>query len=414
MYMMQQKEVYMSKISDFFVSCPRDLEGFLKEEISAHNLEIRRESRGGFLLHTEEEKIFPFLFSSSIASRIFKKVLTVPAVNQKSLCAEIGKFEWHKIIAPHDTFKINCVLDKAAKERFSNSLYLSQLMKDAIVDQIREETDDRPDIDTKDPSHPLLIRIEYSPKQNKMFAHIYLDICGRALSHRGYRRGKRHQAPLRENLAAAIVKASEWNKDQGGFFDPMCGSGTILIEAIINHLGLPANYLQIIDIVENQTVPYAFFFQKDWFVYESELWDYLEKTYAEIQTKIGSLDKNLFYANDKNFHNTNLLREHLLHALIPKDAVQIKCDDATLIQPPQGKGVIVTNPPYGERLSDQEEVEQLFYDFGENLKKNFKGWIAHIFCPHGNLKKKISLRTSKKTPFWNGSIECRLLKYDLF
>ena len=335
----------------------------------------------------------------------------------KDIYFEGLKIDWAKIFSSNQTFKINTLFDQQASFFFKNSKVISQYLKDAIVDQFRKITSDRPSVDTKNPNITFLTRIESSFAKDKPWkANIYLDLCGKSLSNRGYRY-KNTAAPLRENLAAGIILNTDWDDKNEIFIDSMCGSGTLLIEAALIKSGVTPTYLKIKDAVERKIRPWAFMYQK-WYLKDSKLKSRTEKKiknlYSSNLKKLAELKTNQIFGMDIDGRNLQDAKKNLNSALLSTDIITLSKKDACQSIPPKpNAGIILCNPPYGERIGEEENLEKLYYNYGENLKRNFCGYRAYIFTGNPALRKKISLQTSKRIPLYNGAIECRLLRYEL-
>ena len=398
----------------FFASCPRGLEELLANE--ANNLNLQPEvTRGGISFDCSNQEAISFLLQTRLASRVYRVIQTINFKNQADLFSKLQEKWWYKEFDLEQTFKVDVLLSRDAQDDFKNSLFLAQKIKDVIVDQFREKYERRPSVELKHPDISFLVHIQ---KQNNNFkAIVSVDLCGDPLSNRGYRE-KNHRAPLRENLAAALVLATDWKKDEN-FIDPMCGSGTILIEAMMIRLDLFPSYLKVRQLIEKRSNPYSFVRHK-WFLKNPELPPFFQKEVERIYNtsleKLNSSDKKQFFANDHSFESIALTKQNIRNAFLPLDCIQFSQTDATHLLPPcQAPGVVLLNPPYGERLGeDQEELEELYHEIGENLKENYQGFRAYIFTGNLELRKSIGLQTSARIPFYNGNIECRLLRYNLY
>jgi 23S rRNA G2445 N2-methylase RlmL len=247
-------------------------------------------------------------------------------------------------------------------------------------------------------------------------------MCGAPLSQRGYR-DTNFSAPLKENLAAGLVKLSGYTGKET-FFDPMCGSGTIIIESLLIKGDIPPSFVTVHDLLQNPDETFWDFQNHNWFKkdkYNIEAWQALVKTYHKKSSDgFASLEKSEVktFASDNERYAINALKFNL-NASELIEHVSFNEDDATKVElktknPEITGGIIVTNPPYGERIGEERDLPQLYYDFGENLKNHYKGFKAYIFTGNLPLIKKISLRTSKKVILFNGAIESRLVEYDLF
>ncbi len=398
------------KPQSYFASCPLKLENYLETELKSHPLFEINKVHGGVKFKCDELTVLKVLHSSRIASRVFKLLDVYPIANQEDLYQKIKNKWWHKVFDLDQTFKITTLLDPDASKIFNNSLHVSRVIKDGMVDQYREEKGSRPNVDTENPDLPFLARIESRGVKDGFNAFIYLDICGKPLSDRGYRLPG-HQAPLRENLAAALVYQSDWDKHQD-FIDPMCGTGTIIIEACAIKLGLPPSYLKILKAVDSHEKPYAYQ-KQNWYKDNSNVIDPHQKWLVEqadsIEKKLHSNITNI-YASDTNIFKI----KNTLRAAKISHCINVGQTDVTKMKPKKQEGILISNPPYGERLGTEEETRELYYQLGKNLKENFKGYKVFLLSlnkgPIGNL----NLKTLRKTPFLNGQLDCRLFEYNIF
>ncbi len=396
--------------SFYFASCPRGCEQYLVNELRANGIEAKA-GRGGAAFKARNKATIEYIFNARIASRVFKEVGFFYIRNEKQIYKRASELPWEEYITPEQTFKINTLLDGESKELFRSSIFLSQTLKDSLVDYMREKFNKRPNVETNEPNVSFLQRVEKVKEGCKVI--IYADMVGTSLDKRGYRESG-HRAPLRENLAASLVAETKWDC-QGPFYDPMAGSGTILIEAIFYYLKLSPAFLRL----KQNTTPYSFTGQP-WF-HDSNLVDwYFDKVHEimkDSQERIDSIPSDKFYCNDADVENFKLMRTHLLNCFGRVDFVNFGCENFIGSQAPAGfeRGMMLFNPPYGERIQaiGGLEIDDFYFEMGETLKNNFKGSTAFILTAHGPLRKNIRLKTSKKTEFLNGDIECRLLKYEL-
>ncbi len=387
----------------YFATCPFGLENILEQELI--NLEIDRTSlnKGGVAFECSDEKVVQAILHLKTASRILHKMLSSEIKNFEDVYQASLNFPWHKIFHNQDSFKVKTVVsqkDLKLNEDWKNSFLFNQKFKDGYVDRFRKETKIRPSVDKQNPKINFHLFIENS------YLTVYVDLCGKPLSDRGYR-GKNFVAPLRENLAAGIVKTMNINFQEETFLEAMCGSGTVLIEAIYEALGIPASF--------------AYWKQLN---LGHRLWNF-QQTEAfkqrftlkrlPIDSVVDKIQKNTikFYGNDWEKRALELTEQNLRFIGIDK-CVHLSRQNATQLKPPADKSTIFINPPYAKRLGEEQGLEKLYYDFGENLKHEFKNSRAFILTGNFSLLKKISLRTSKKHILFNGPIECRLAEYQLY
>ena len=405
-----------NKLFLFFASCSKNLETLLEAEAHNYKLENVVKRPGGIYFSSSLEKSLDFLLHTRLSSRIYKEVFRFSIDNQNDLYEKAKNNPWDKIFSLQQTFKIKTIFDSPAKKAFKNSVFFSQKLKDAIVDNFRQNFSKRPSVDTKTPDISFLMRVEKGNRKLWTIT-ISLDLCAEPLSNRGYRLDS-SEAPLRENLAAGIVMLTDWNSNEEIFIDSMCGSGTLSIEAALIKAQIPPTFLKIKAFVERKEKPFGFLSQ-NWFSknkrLENNFYEKVKVLYQEIKMKLNGLPSDQFYASDwdnkvlkkakANFQQTNLDK-----------VINLKKQNAINLMPPIKKqeGVIICNPPYGVRIGEERELIDLYKNYGENLKKNFKGFRAYIFTGNLELRKQISLSTSQRIPLFNGMIECRLFKYEIY
>ena len=365
----------------------------------------------------ETEQALDVLLNSRVASRVFKEIQVYTIASEKDLYSRAKEKWWDKIFSVHQTFKINTLFDRETKENFNNSIIFSQLLKDAIVDQFREKYGERPNVETSNPDITFLLRVERKPGTQLYNARILVDMCGEPLSNRGYRE-ESLKAPLRENLAAAIIMTTDFDPSKDIFTDTMCGTGTLLIEGILIRAQVAPTYLKIRKYIEKKT-PVFDFIKHPWFTVDRKseriFNEKAQAIYNHSLAALNELQTRQFFGFDITERALETTRIHLHNAMIDQQIVTLNKRDATKITPmDEPPGIVICNPPYGERMGEEDELKSLYKSYGENLKHNFKGFRAYVFTSNPLLRKEISLGTSKRHTFYNGSLECRLLKYDLY
>lgn len=403
--------------STFFASCPREVEHLLEKEIRDLGITRIEVEKGGVAFKAEIEQALDVLLNSRVASRVFKELQVYTIANERDLYARAKEKWWDKVFNVQQTFKINTLFDRDTKEHFSNSIIFSQLLKDAIADNFREKYGERPSVDTGRPDITFLLRVERKPGTDLFNARILVDMCGEPLSNRGYRE-ESLKAPLRENLAAAIIMTTDFDPSVDIFTDTMCGTGTFLIEGILIRAKVAPTYLKIRQYIEKRA-PIFDFIKHPWFQADRKaqrLFDErAQAIYNHSLAALNELQTRQFFGFDISERALETTRVHLFNAMIDQQIVTLNKRDATKITPMDDPpGIVICNPPYGERMGDEEELKVMYKAYGENLKHNFKGFRAYVFTSNPLLRKEISLGTSKRHTFFNGSLECRLLKYDLY
>ncbi|MEA9355209.1 THUMP domain-containing protein [Bacteriovorax sp. PP10] len=401
----------------FFASCPREVEHLLEKEIRDLGITRIEVEKGGVAFKAEIEQALDVLLQSRVASRVFKELQVYTIASEKDLYARAKEKWWDKVFTVNQTFKINTLFDRETKENFSNSIIFSQLLKDAIADNFREKFGERPSVDTGRPDITFLLRVERKQGTDLYNARILVDMCGEPISNRGYRE-ESLKAPLRENLAAAIILTTDFDPEKDIFTDSMCGTGTLLIEAILMKAKVAPTYLKIRQFIEKK-VPVFDFIKHPWFTVDRKAVRIFEEKamaiYNHSLAALNELQSRQFFGFDITERAMETTRIHLHNAMIDQQIVTLNKRDATKITPMDDPpGIVICNPPYGERMGEEEELKQLYKDYGENLKHNFKGFRAYVFTSNPMLRKCISLGTASRHTFYNGSLECRLLKYELY
>ncbi len=387
---------------NYFATCPVGLELACQGELIKHGVEKNILSRGGVSFECDDLTISKVFLDLKIASRILYKIHEFEVRSFEDVYKHAHDFPWHRLFTEKNTVKIKTLVShESLKENpdWKNSFLFNQKFKDGYVDRFREEKGQRPYVDKQFADVVLHLYID------KNRAIVYFDLCGHPLSHRGYR-DEGFSAPLRENLAAGIVNLMGIDFKQEHFIEGMCGSGTVVIEALYKALQIPATFLHWRNLELNrniwnfQRIP-AF---KERFALK------LDK--ESVVERIKSSKLNI-WAMDIDKKALALTRENLERCGL-ENLVTINRQDITEFKPKTSNNVLFVNPPYAKRLGEEEELVETYYELGENLKKNFTGSRAYILAGNLPLLKKISLRTSKKIILFNGPIECRLAEYKLF
>ncbi len=326
---------------------------------------------------------------SRTAIRILRPFAGFYARDEKQLYREVGRVNWYEYIRPGQTFAITAVVNKSS---FEHSLYVAQLTKDAIVDQFRARTGGRPDVDVKNPD----IRLHLHMLENEVV--LSLDSSGESLHRRGYRQHT-NEAPLNEALAAGILHLAGFDGRQT-LVDPMCGSGTLLIEAaLLAQRIAPGLYHQ------------GKFSFENWPDFDRALW--ADVRHAAEQARLSEPQAQLV-GSDLSADTIELARLNLEAAGVEK-FVELAVRDVRDAQAPAGApGLVVTNPPYGERIGEEAEMEALYKTLGDTFKTHFQGYDAYVLTGNLDAAKRVGLKAARRIPLYNGPIECRLLKYELY
>jgi 23S rRNA (guanine2445-N2)-methyltransferase / 23S rRNA (guanine2069-N7)-methyltransferase len=312
-------------------------------------------------------------------------VAAFPAKNEEALYQGILAVDWSVWLSANGTLAV----DADVRSSFTtHSLYVAQLAKDAVVDQFRERTGRRPSVDLERPT----LRIVVSLFQDQ--AQIYVDSSGESLHKRGYRK-RSGEAPVSETLAAGIIRLSGWD-GKAPLLDAMCGSGTLAIEAGLIARNVAPGLLR------------RHFGYQSWPDYDRQLH---ERLIAEARESVNREAKPVIKGFEIDPEMVEIARENVERAGL-SDLIKIEKADFFAQPAPAEKGELVMNPPYDERLP-VDNVAELYQRIGDRLKHAYGGWTAHILAGNRDALKYFGLRSSRRIPLYNGSIECRLMEYEL-
>ncbi len=319
------------------------------------------------------------------AIRILKPIATFEVKNEEDLYQKLLKIEWWNYMDVNQTLAIDAVVSKSD---ISHSKYAALKSKDAIVDCFREKYKRRPSVDVENPSLRINIHIF---KEN---CSVSLDSSGSSLHKRGYR-SQVDKAPLNEVLAAGLIKLSGWDGTTN-LLDPMCGSGTLLIEAAMQAYGIPAGYYR-----EN-------FGFKSWKDYDNKLWEKICNEALDHQKE----PECEILGIDHSFKAISISKENVKSARFHKD-IFLRHTSFEELKTPFKSGTIITNPPYGERL-EESDIIALYKMIGDQLKAKYAGYNAWVLSGNLEALKFVGLRPSKKITVFNGAIECRFAKFEIY
>jgi len=367
-------------------TCMQNMEPELEQELidlGAKEIEVKRRA-------VEFTGDLELLYKANIwlrtALKVLKPIYHYSAKNDDELYKRALKLPWETIFNSEKTFSIDSAVSST---HFTHSQFASLRIKDAIVDRFRSQQLNRPNVERFDPDVRIHLHI------NDTSITLSLDSSGTPLFKRGYRT-KQHLAPINECLAAGLILKSGW-RGEVDFFDPMTGTATIAIEAALIACNIPPNL--------NRT-NFAF---EGWNNYDVSL---LSKVLGKAQEVYRPLKVNIF-AKELNSNNLRSARMNINTANMRK-SIQLEQADFFKEPPPSAKGVIIMNPPYGERLELQEGLPDFFEKIGSTLKHEYSGWDAWIIASDEESFKNVGLKPSKKIPVMNGKLECQFRKYELF
>ena len=376
-------------MEQYFAPCPRGLSGVLADELSTLGATNVSAQEAGVGFDGDKALGYRVNLHSRLASRLLQRVAHFPYENEQQIYDAATLLAWPSWFDVSRTIKVEINAHRCPLKSLD---FITLRVKDAVCDKFREQVDLRPSVDAREPD----IRIHVFLDQTH--ASLYLDLSGAPLFKRGLR-DHTGEAPLKKNLAAGIIKLSGWQPGET-FLDPMCGSGTFLIEAAEMALNVPPG------LSGGKLREFAFTKFKN---FDKPMWD---KLVAEATNGIKPGALLPIFGTDKYGYAITDARENLTaNGLI--DCVHLKQVSILEVAAPAASGVLVTNPPYGERLGDTADLAELYPKLGDWLKQKFAGWRAYFFTGDPQLVKGVRLSASKRTPLFNGKIECRLFEYKI-
>jgi len=383
----------VSSQTDWLATCPKGLELLLAEELQAIGAEGVKETVAAVHFQGSMEVAYRACLWSRLANRILMPLHSFMLNEADDLYQECNDISWESHFSAAQSIAIDFI---GTSRLIDNTMYGSQRVKDAIVDRIRRIEGERPNVDTKNPD----IRIQV--RQHKGRVTVSLDISGESLHRRGYRTGQ-GTAPIKENLAVALLLRANWPAmaaEGGALLDPMCGSGTLIIEGAMMAADIAPGMLR---------EHYGF---DQWIQHDAELWQSLideahqrkAKGLENLELDIRGYDANprVLEYTTQNIENAGL-DGHIRLAHKPIDQFG---------KPTAERGLLLTNPPYGERLGEVDELIPLYQKLGTVLQKNFQGWRAAIFTGNVDLGRETDLSPTKQYSLFNGTIPCKLLVFE--
>ena len=369
----------------FFAPCPRGLEVVLRAELEQLGAQDVTDLPGGVSFTGPFALCYAVNLHSRIASRVLWRVFHGAYRDEHDIFQAARALPWQEWFPVSRTIKVKV----SAQQCPLHSLdFVTLRIKDAVCDRFRVATGGRPHVATRRPD----IRIDAF--LDRQTVTLYLDTSGEALFKRGLRTAVT-EAPVRENLAAGILRLVGWTAQQP-LLDPMCGSGTFLLEAALIARNIPPGLGR------------RFAFEK-LSNFDAREWRALcEAGRARQMPKAPCA----IYGSDIDGAAIQAAQANLKAAGLV-DAVALKQADILNVKPPAEEGLLVTNPPYGVRLGDKEQLAAFYPRLGDSLKQNFAGWHAYLFTADLRLPKLIGLAASRRTPLFNGPLECRLFEFKI-
>ncbi len=382
-------------IYKLFATTPKAMETLLTEELQSLGITHIKATMAGVAFEGDLETAYRACLWSRTANRILLVLSSFEVKSQEDLYKGILAIDWFEHINPGDSFAVS--FSAKNSEAINNTHFGALKVKDAIVDQMREKFQQRPSIDTAQPSIRINVYLQGE------LAQLSLDLSGESLHRRGYR-DVNIKAPMKENLAAAMLLRCGWPqiaKQQGALIDPMCGSGTLLLEAAMIAAdyapGLLRDYFGFIG----------------WKKHDAQCWNKL-RIEAQQRKKLGIESLPIIVGFDQNRQTVNTALAHIANAGL-QHKVHVERRDIEDASPASSwkPGLLICNPPYGERLGTEQETSDLYKRFGESLKAHFVGWKAAMIISNPELGFRLGIRSQKPITLFNGALECKLLRLNI-
>ena len=367
----------------FFATCPRGLAGALAEELASFGATELKAGEAGVEFEGPFELAYTVNLESRLATRILARLAKFDYRNENDIYLGAKNVRWHAHFGVDRTFKVETNSVKAPVKSLD---FITLKVKDAIADVFRDALGRRPDVSPRTPDVRVHVFLDAK------WCTLYLDTSGEPLFKRG-RRDRTGEAPLKKNLAAGLLRLAGWTPEQP-LLDPMCGAGTILIEAAEMALGL----------APGRGRPFGF---EKLTRFDAPAW---EKVKAASESRAQPVAPRRIFGSDLYGRTVDAARANLRDMGL-EGVVTLKQVNLLELSAPAPAGLLVTNPPYGVRLGEKEDLAQFYPELGHLLKQKFAGWTAYIFSGDPELPKRIRLSATKRTVLYNGAIECRLYEY---
>ncbi len=368
----------------FFAHGSEGLIDVVYKELQELELNPIEKTPGGVAFDTDWRGCYKANLWLRSATRVGMPILNFKAPTPEVLYEKIRTHDFTQYVSNQQTIMVDALVKRS--EVFRDQRFAALKIKDAIVDQFRDKFGERPSVEKENPDMRVLARILGDDVQ------VSIDTSGEPLFMRGYRR-EMTEAPLKESLAAGLILLTKWDQ-KTNIIDPMCGSGTFLIEAALMAARIAPGLLRR-----------GFAFQK-YLNFQADVWQELvnEATEAERETEVR------FFGYDRDSQAIKISQDNAKRAGVA-DFIEFARKDARDFEPPCEKGIIMINPPYGERLGNFEQLKDVYRDLGFTLKNKFKNWDMWMLSGQAGLTNGLGLKSSEGHNVFNGPIECRWLKF---
>ena len=372
----------------FIAVTSRGLNDVLSQELTGLGLKVTGQSASGVNFEASWEGCYKANLHLRTATRVIKPILDFPAYQPEELYNNVKKHDFTKYIDLNQTFAID---SNVRDSSFRDQRFVTLKIKDAIVDQFRDKYGERPNVDGDNPDLRIMARVV------KNQVSLSVDTSGNSLSQRGYRK-EAGEAPLREHLAAGLIMMSGWDKNVT-IVDPMCGSGTFLIEAALMLRNIAPGLLR---------KRFAFQSFKG---FQPEAWNKVANEAMEQEVDPPGFK---LYGSDIDGKLIEKAKKNAERAGVEEDIIFTRNSITELKPPSKGeKGLIIVNPPYGERLGNVEVTKDVYRDFAYIMKQHFVGWNCWLLSGNEDMTRSLKLKASRKIQVNNGNIDCRFLNYEI-
>jgi putative N6-adenine-specific DNA methylase len=374
-------------LSEYFATVARGLEELAAQELTELGAQDVAQGFCGVSFQGDRELLYRVNLWARLPFRVLMKLGEFPSLDANELIESIQGIEWAKYLNPDLTMAVTVT---GKNEQLNHSHFTAVQVKRAITNQQTKQFGDRSNVDIDEPDVRINVHID------KDICTVSLDSSGNSLHRRGYRSAV-GDAPLKESLAAALMKMSGWTPDMA-FVDPLCGSGTLPLEATMQALNIAPG------IFRDQ-----FGFER-WLDFDRALFDKLLKDAETGEKK--DLELTII-GSDRSFEVIQQAKSNAQKSGVER-YIQFAQIELAEVEAPSDSGILLCNPPYGERLGRDEDLGAFYKLLGDILKNRFKGWTAYVLSGNKELAKSIGLRSAQRFPVYNGTLACQLMKYEMY
>jgi putative N6-adenine-specific DNA methylase len=374
-------------MSEYFATVARGLEELAAQELTELGAQDVAQGFCGVSFQGDRELLYRVNLWARLPFRVLMKLGEFPSLDANELIESIQQIEWAKYLNPDLTMAVTVT---GKNEQLNHSHFTAVQVKRAITNQQTKEFGSRSNVDIDEPDVRINVHID------KDICTVSLDSSGNSLHRRGYRSAV-GDAPLKESLAAALMKMSGWTPDMA-FVDPLCGSGTLPLEAAMQALNIAPGVFRE-----------QFGFER-WLDFDRALFDRLLKDAEAGEKK----DVNVtIIGSDRSFEVIQQAKSNAQKSGVDR-YIQFAQLELAEVEAPADSGILLCNPPYGERLGRDEDLGAFYKLLGDILKNRFKGWTAYVLSGNKELAKSIGLRSAQRFPVYNGTLACQLMKYEMY